>query len=123
MDEYHRQRDRCGDRLDPSSVQSEVTLHCIDDSYRLARHGHSFLVEQQPTIWIHTRSQADQVLVEIVDNGIPRSSTSSLNHSSPGGKGKGLDLPVTKSLVVEVTSWLDPVILVSRFGFLVNPKK
>jgi len=37
----------------------------------LARHGdHSFLVEQQPTIWIHTRSQADQVLVEIVDNGI-----------------------------------------------------
>lgn len=58
---------------DPSSVQSEVTLHTSPLMIPTGWQGtvnHSFLVEQQPTIWIHTRSQADQVLVEIVDNGI-----------------------------------------------------
>jgi len=53
---------------DPSSVQSEVTLHTspLIPGWQ-GTVNHSFLVEQ-PTIWIHTRSQADQVLVEIVDN-------------------------------------------------------
>jgi len=109
-------------------------LRCIliDDSYRLARHGdHSFLVEQQPTIWIHTRSQADQVLVEIVDNGIGIPLEVQPHIFEPFFTTKewvreqGLDsIPVTKSLngMGEIfASWLDPVILVSRFGFLVNP--
>lgn len=30
---------------------------------------HSFLEQQQPIIWIHTRCEADWILVEIVDNG------------------------------------------------------
>jgi len=63
---------------DPSSVQSEVTLHTSPLMIPTGWQGtvNSFLVEQQPTIWIHTRSQADQVLVEIVD--IAGSSTSYL---------------------------------------------
>lgn len=58
----------------PFSVQSEVVLHTSPLVIPTGWQGtvsHSFLVEQQqPTIWIHTRCEADRVLVEIVDNGI-----------------------------------------------------
>jgi len=57
-----------------SSIQTEVSLHTsplvIPTGWQVTVN-HSFLVEQQqPTIWIHTCCEAEQVLVEIVDNGI-----------------------------------------------------
>lgn len=57
----------------PSIVQSEVALHTSPLVIPIGLQGtvnHSFLAEQQPTIWIHTRSLADRVLVEIADNGM-----------------------------------------------------
>ena len=57
-----------------SSVQSEAALHTSPLVIPIGGQGmvnHSFRVEQQqPTIWIHTRCEADRVLVEIIDNGI-----------------------------------------------------
>jgi len=91
---------------DPSSVQSEVTLHTSPLMIPTGWQGTvNHLVEQQPTIWIHTRSQADQVLVEIVDMALGfrlKFNLISLNHSSPQKewvREQGLDsIPVTKSL-------------------------
>ena len=58
----------------PSSVQTEVALHTSPLVIPTGGQGtvnHSFRVEQQqPTIWIHTRCEAERVLVEIADNGI-----------------------------------------------------
>lgn len=56
-----------------SSVPSEAALHTSPLVIPIGVQGtvnHLFQVEQQPTIWIHTRCEADRVLVEIVDNGI-----------------------------------------------------
>lgn len=58
----------------PSNVQSEVALHTsplvIPQGWQGMMNDSSRLEQQQPTIWIHTRCEADQVLVEIADNGI-----------------------------------------------------
>lgn len=60
-----------------STTQPQMTLHTvpviIPTGWQDPVHTphHSLETEpQQPTIWIHTRCEADQVLVEIVDNGI-----------------------------------------------------
>ena len=59
---------------DASSVQSEAALHTSPLVIPIGGQGmvsHSIQVEQkQPTIWVHTRCEADRVLIEIVDNGI-----------------------------------------------------
>lgn len=58
----------------PSNIQSEVALHTsplvIPQGWQGMMNDSSRLEQQQPTIWIHTRCEADQVLVEIADNGI-----------------------------------------------------
>lgn len=58
----------------PSNIQSEVALHTsplvIPQTWQGMINDSSRLDQQQPTIWIHTRCEADQVLVEIADNGI-----------------------------------------------------
>ena len=55
-----------------STVQTELALHTsplVIPTGGQVTVNHS-LLEQQPTIWIHTCSRGDQVLVEIADNGI-----------------------------------------------------
>ncbi|MBV8886929.1 MAG: cyclic nucleotide-binding domain-containing protein [Chroococcidiopsidaceae cyanobacterium CP_BM_RX_35] len=58
----------------PSSVEPEVVLHTSPLVIPTGWQGivdHSSLFEQQqPVIWIHTRCEADRVLVEIADNGV-----------------------------------------------------
>lgn len=71
MDRFSRQ---------PSDVSAEVAFHtspvvipmgCSASVSPSAQMEHSSRLEQQqPTIWIHTRCEADQILVEIADNGI-----------------------------------------------------
>lgn len=92
-----------------SSVPSEVALHTSPLVIPIGGQGtlnHSFRVEQQqPTIWIHTRSQGDQVLVEIVDNGIGIPSEVQPHIFEPFfttkgvGKGTGLGLNTSYKIV------------------------
>ncbi len=92
-----------------SSVQSEVMLHTsplvIPTGWQDTVN-HSFLVEQQqPTIWIHTRCEAERVLVEIVDNGIGIPPQVQPHIFEPFfttkgvGKGTGLGLNTTYKIV------------------------
>lgn len=91
-----------------SSVQSEVVLHTsplvIPTGWQ-STVDHSLLVKQQPTIWIHTRCEADWVLVEIADNGIGISPEVQPHIFEPFfttkgvGKGTGLGLNTSYKIV------------------------
>ena len=96
------------DRFSNAAVQSEVALHTsplvIPTGWQTTGN-HSFLVEQQPTIWIHTRREADRVLVEIADNGIGISPEVQPHIFEPFfttkgvGKGTGLGLNTSYKIV------------------------
>jgi signal transduction histidine kinase len=92
----------------PSGVQSEVVLHTSPLVIPTGGQGivnHPFLAAQQPTIWIHTRCEADRVLVEIVDNGIGISPEVQPHIFEPFfttkgvGKGTGLGLNTSYKIV------------------------
>ena len=59
------------DRFSSTSTHAEIVLHTNPIVIPTGWHTlHPLLLEhQQPTIWIHTRCEADQILVEIADNG------------------------------------------------------
>jgi signal transduction histidine kinase len=66
--------DAVTDRFNPaSSHHSSVSLHTnpllIPVGWQPAVRSVSRLEQQRPTVWIHTRCEADVVLVEIADNG------------------------------------------------------
>lgn len=93
----------------PAGPQSEVPLHTsplLIPTGRSFTVEHSFEVEQQqPTIWIQTRCEADWVLVEITDNGVGISPEAQPHIFEPFfttkgvGKGTGLGLNTTYKIV------------------------
>lgn len=92
-----------------TSSQSEVALHTsplLIPTGGPVTTNHAFKVEQQqPTIWIHTRCEADWVLVEITDNGVGISPEVKPHIFEPFfttkgvGKGTGLGLNTTYKVV------------------------